>query len=135
MLYDTHLQSCYSLIKNISQDKFRLSIMWLRDTGILERVILDFMSQGPPTQDPRVRHNQPLILRQLGIIMIVMVVGLFIATIVFLVELPRKQKLNKATEVKDASEDIALNIALYFAVSEEKINQYYCLKVRYPSLL
>ena len=81
--------------------------MWLRDTGILDRVKLDVVSEGPPTQEPRVRHNKPLILRQLGIIMIVMVVGLFISTIVFLVELSRK--LNKATEVKDASEDIALN--------------------------
>ena len=38
-------------------------------------------------------------------------------------------------EYRNVSEDIALNIALYFAVSEEKINQYYCLKVRHPSLL
>ena len=41
--------------------------------------------------------------------MIVLVVGLFMATIVFLVELPRKQKLKKATKVEDASEDNVLD--------------------------
>ena len=83
--------------------------MWLKDTGILERVKYDIFRPGIQIPDPRVRRNQPLILKQLGIIMIVLVVGLFMATIVFLVELPGKQKLKKATKVKDASEDIVLN--------------------------
>ena len=83
--------------------------MWLKDTGILERVKYDIFRPGIQIPDPRVRRNQPLILKQLGIIMIVLVVGLFIATIVFLVELARKQKLNKATDIRDASEDIELN--------------------------
>ena len=68
--------------------------MWLRDTGILERVKYDVMKPVSPSPDPIVRHHQPLILRQLGIIMIILVVGLFIATLVFLVELRRKHKLN-----------------------------------------
>ena len=83
--------------------------MWLSDTGILERIKYDVLKPGIQIPDPRVRRNQPLILRQLGIIMIVLVVGLFLSTIVFLVELPKKQKLNKVTEVKDASEDIVLS--------------------------
>ena len=83
--------------------------MWLKDTGILERVKYDIFRPGIQIPDPRVRRDQPLILKQLGIIMIVLVVGLFMATIVFLVELPRKQKLHKVTEVKDASEDIVPN--------------------------
>ena len=64
--------------------------MWLRDTGILERIKYDVFRPGIQTPDPRVRHNQPLILRQLGIIMIVLVVGLFIATIVFFLELIKR---------------------------------------------
>ena len=64
--------------------------MWLKDTGILERV--KYEAWNPPTKipDPTVRHNQPLILRQLGIIMIVLIVGLFTGSIVFLVELTKK---------------------------------------------
>ena len=68
----------------------KLPILWLRDTGILERVKYDVMKPVSPSPDPIVRHNQPLILRQLGIIMIILVVGLFISTLVFLVEFLRK---------------------------------------------
>ena len=61
--------------------------MWLRDTGILDKIKYDIMKPPIPIPDPRVRYNQPLILRQLGIIMIVLVAGLVIATVVFIVEL------------------------------------------------
>ena len=61
--------------------------MWLRDTGILEKVKNDVMNPPPHIPDPRVRYNQPLILRQLGIIMIIVIVGLFVSIIVFLMEL------------------------------------------------
>ena len=61
--------------------------MWLRDTGILEKVKNDVMNPPPHIPDPRVRFNKPLILRQLGIIMIIMIVGLFVSIIVFLMEL------------------------------------------------
>ena len=81
--------------------------MWLSDTGILERIKYDVLKPGIQIPDPRVRHNQPLILRQLGIIMIVLVVGLFIATIAFMVEFLRKHKLNKELEVKDLIENIS----------------------------
>ena len=73
----------------------KLPILWLRDTGILERVKYDVMNPVIPSPVPIVRHNQPLILRQLGIILIIFVVGQFIATLVFLVELLKKQKLNR----------------------------------------
>ena len=61
--------------------------MWLRDTGILEKVKNEVMNAPNQIPDPRVRYNQPLILRQLGIIMIIVIVGLFISIIVFLMEL------------------------------------------------
>ena len=82
--------------------------MWLRDTGILERVNYEVMNPVIPSPDPIVRHNQPLILRQLGIIMIILVVGLFISTLVFLVELCRKHKLNNGEKVEDQLENNAL---------------------------
>ena len=77
----------------IHKDKLKQSIMWLRDTGVLEKVKHEVMN--PPNQNlvPRVRYNQPLILRQLGIIMVILIVGLFIALIVFLVELLTITKL------------------------------------------
>ena len=61
--------------------------MWLRDTGILEKVKNEVMNAPNQIPDPRVRYNQPLILRQLGTIMIIVIVGLFISIIVFLMEL------------------------------------------------
>ena len=61
--------------------------MWLRDTGILEKVKKYVMNPPRHIPAPRVRFNQPLILRQFGIIMIIMIVGLFISITVFLVEL------------------------------------------------
>ena len=81
--------------------------MWLKDFGILEKIKNDVMN--PPTliPDPRVRLNQPLILRQLGIIMIALVVGLFIATFVFFVELPRRPTSNKATVEKALTRNIS----------------------------
>ena len=70
--------------------------MWLRDTGILEKVKNDVMNPPIPIPDPKVRYNQPLILRQLGIIMITLIVGLFIATIAFLVEHTKKPNASMA---------------------------------------
>ena len=78
--------------------------MWLKDTGILDKVKYDVMNPPIPIPDPTVRHNQPLILRQLGIIMIILVVGLAIGTIVFLVELCMKFKSRKTTEPTDGIE-------------------------------
>ena len=72
--------------------------MWLRDTGILERIKYDVFRPGIQTPDPRVRRNKPLILKQLGIVLIVLVVGLFIATIVFLLELTKKPMLNNVSK-------------------------------------
>ena len=85
------------------------SIMWLKDTGILERVKYGVMNPAIPIPDPKLRRNQPLILRQLGIIMIILVVGLFIATIVFLVELLKKPKLNNATKAEEGIEMKTVN--------------------------
>ena len=65
---------------------FSTTMMWLRDTGILNKLKFDVMNPPIPIPDPKLRHKQPLILRQLGIIIIILVVGLNIALIVFLWE-------------------------------------------------
>ena len=82
----------------------KMTIMWLRDTGVLEKIKYDVMNAPIPIPDPKVMYNQPLIIRQLGIIMIVLVVGLFISTLVFFVELIKKQKLDGVSETRDILE-------------------------------
>ena len=78
--------------------------MWLKDTGILDKIKLDVMNSPIPIPDPTVRHKQPLILRQLGIIMIVLVVGLAIGTLVFFIELCKRPKSRKAPKPVDRVE-------------------------------
>ena len=66
--------------------------MWLRDTGALERIKIGVMRPPQVILDPKVRRDQPLDLIQLGIIMIVQVVGLLIGTVIFLIEVVKKAK-------------------------------------------
>ena len=66
-----------------TQDEFGDAIMWLKDTGILNKLKHDVMNPPFPIPDPSVRYKQPLILRQLGIVMIILVAGLTAALIVF----------------------------------------------------
>ena len=94
----------YLIYENFPKEKFKQSIMWLKDTGTLEKVKYDFLNRVIRIPDPKLRHNQPLILKQLGIIMIILVVGLFIATIVFLLELLKKPKLKNASKEKGGIE-------------------------------
>ena len=79
--------------------------MWLKDTWILDKIEYDVFKPGIQNPQPRVRHNKPLILQQLGIIMIILLVGLFIATLVFLVELLKKQKLDIVKKIQDPIEN------------------------------
>ena len=60
--------------------------MWLKDTGILNKLKYDVMDPPIPIPDPKLRHKQPLILKQLGIILIILVVGHIIAFVVFIME-------------------------------------------------
>ena len=81
-LREHHSNSAHHIMKAM----FSTTIMWLRDTGILNKLKFDVMNPPIPIPDPKLRHKQPLILRQLGIIMIILVVGLNIALVVFLCE-------------------------------------------------
>ena len=78
--------------------------MWLRDTGALEGMKNDIMRPPELIPDPKVRRDQPLILRQLGIIMIVQVIGLLLGTIIFLMEVLKKAKEKSDSEADDGIE-------------------------------
>ena len=71
---------------HLTQALFSSSIMWLKDTGILNKLKYDVMDPPIPIPDPKLRHKQPLILKQLGIILIILVVGHIIAFVVFIME-------------------------------------------------
>ena len=62
------------------------------------------MNPPIPIPDPKVRHNQPLNLTQLGIIMIILAVGLVIGTAVFMIELIKKPKSKRAGELANGFE-------------------------------
>lgn len=89
------------------KDILKSPIMWLRDTGILDKLKYDVLNPGIHIPDPVVRHNESLTLGQLGIIMIILIVGLLIGTIVFMVELLKKPKLNH--DSKSAEDGIELS--------------------------
>ena len=78
--------------------------MWLRDTGALERVKNGIMRPPEQILDPIVRSNQPLIITQLGIIMIVQVIGLLLGTLIFLMEVLKKAKEKSVAEADDGIE-------------------------------
>ena len=69
--------------------------MWLRDSGVLDKNLYDIIRPEFPIPDPKVRHDKPLILSQLGIVMIVLAVGLVLAIPVFLCEF--KKGMDKYT--------------------------------------
>ena len=75
--------------------------MWLRDTGALERIKIGVMRPPQVILDPKVRRDQPLDLRQLGIIMIVQIIGLLIGTVIFLIEVVKKEKAKSVSKADD----------------------------------
>ena len=72
--------------------------MWLRDTGVLNKLRNDVLNSPIPIPYPKVRNNEPLNNWQLGIIMIIFLVGMLISISAFAVEI-----LN-AKETKPKSE-------------------------------
>ena len=64
-----------------------------------------------PIPDPKVRHNQPLNNWQLGIVMIISLVGSVISILTFMVELLNAKKTKSLTVM--ATEENAIRIAEY----------------------
>ena len=77
--------------------------MWLRDTGILEKLKYDIVRPPFHIPLPKVRRDQPLIISQLGIVLIVLAVGLGLSIPMFLSELMKgrgKKAMNELEERK-----------------------------------
>ena len=71
--------------------------MWLRDTGVLNKLRNDVLNPAIPIPYPKVRHNEPLNNWQLGIIMIIYLVGMLISIMAFVGEiLNAKEKQPKS---------------------------------------
>ena len=61
--------------------------MWLRDTGIMNKMNDDILAPPIPTEYPKARNKQPLSIRQLGIVLILLLGGIILSIIVFILEL------------------------------------------------
>ena len=61
--------------------------MWLRDTGILTRIKDGIFPPHISAQYPKARDKQPLSIRQLGIVFLVLPTGITLSIIVFILEL------------------------------------------------
>ena len=68
------------------QRAFNNDITWLRDTGVLQKLKLDSFRPPFPIPDPKVRHDLPLTIYQLGIVVIVLTIGLIFSIDIFLFE-------------------------------------------------
>ena len=64
-----------------------MPIMWLQDTGILRKLILDQYNPPPPDPLPKIRILKPLTVQQLGTAAMVAAGGFVIGALVFLGEL------------------------------------------------
>ena len=60
--------------------------MWLRDTGILNRLTLDIKRPATPVPDPKVRKKLPLTTQQLISPILSVIVGSMLSVMVFLLE-------------------------------------------------
>ena len=69
--------------------------MWLRDTGIMNRMKDGVSPPHIPTQYRKARNKLPLSIRQLGIVMIVLLSGITLSIIVFILELLKNNKKGK----------------------------------------
>ena len=80
--------------------------MWLRDTGVLKKLRYEALNPAIPIPDPKVRHNQPLNNWQLGIIMIIYLVGVVISILAFLAELLKNREMRRNPENATEQNDI-----------------------------
>ena len=60
--------------------------MWLRDSGVLNKLKDDVLQLPRDVHDAKVRANQPLTLSHLGFMMILLTVGLLLSSLAFVGE-------------------------------------------------
>ena len=80
--------------------------MWLQDSGVFRKIESDMIRPPFAVPYPKLRRDKPLILSQLGIVMIVWAVGLVLSLPVFFCELMkgsrgRKKNLHEMRDVED----------------------------------
>ena len=68
------------------QKIFHNTTLWLRDSGILNKLYRDALNAPIIVPDPKVRVNQPLNINQLATAFMVMAGGLILGTLFFLME-------------------------------------------------
>ena len=60
--------------------------MWLQNTGLLDKFFIDIQNPPPVIPLKKVRANEPLIIQQLATAAIVLLVGLLLASLIFIGE-------------------------------------------------
>ena len=88
------------------QSTFQNDVMWLRDSGILDKLKYDIIIPPFPILDPKVRRDQPLVMNQLGIVIIVLAVGLILSLPVFFCEFMKGRGKNNLNEVRNVREPV-----------------------------
>ena len=74
--------------------------MWLRDTGVLNKLWNDELNAPVHIPDPKLRIDEPLDLYQVGIAFMLVAGGLIVALLGFLMEQVCKSRWNKKGEKK-----------------------------------
>ena len=95
--------------------------MWLRDTGVLEKMKYDVQRKAILIPLPKVWKDQPLGLHQLGIIMIVFGVGAISSTLVFFIEL--RKKIRQSASSGTQSIERSMEDAVKKGKTKEKRNE------------
>ena len=123
----------YDISTSLFQALFQNATMWLRDTGVLNKLRSDVLKPVFPIPDPKVRHNQPLNNWQLGIVMIISLVGSVISILTFMVELLNAKKTKSLTEM--ATEENAIRIAEYSRAKGAKHVMDNATKEQFPEVV
>ena len=123
----------YDFSTSLIQALFQNATMWLRDTGVLNKLRSDVLKPVFPIPDPKVRHNQPLNNWQLGIVMIISLVGSVISILTFMVELLKAKKTKSLPEM--ATEENAIRIAEYSRANRAKHETHNATNDHFPEVV
>ena len=73
--------------KLLLQDLFEGPIMWLQNTGLLDKFFIEVLNPPPQIPLKKIRVNEALNVKQLATAAIVMLVGIALSSLLFLGEL------------------------------------------------
>ena len=92
------LQKLQSILQNAT--------MWLLDTGVLNKLNNDIFPPLIPVPNLKFKHKEPLVMEQLGITMILLLIGIFISILAFCCELLHHKKKRHGCSDKDTGQRI-----------------------------